>query len=309
MATREERVRTIFDRGKALTLDNNFYKVYITELFDFLLKYDRYDSDSSLLPDSIYNKTVSASVISKDAGVTSCVDEISFFIESKGLEIRPLKTEGEFFQQGDILLEITGKASRILSLERVILNVFQRVCAISTATKRLVEKIAGTECQLAATRKTLLGLIEKKAVSSAGGLTHRLNLEEAAMIKDNHLKLLGNSLEEAIREIIKRKPKLNFLEVEVKNVNELERILEFVIRELVGVPIVIMFDHFKPEDISAVVDDLRKTPALYNSIFLEASGNITEENILEYAQSGVDVISMGCITHSVKAKDFTLLIN
>ena len=309
MTSRIKRTREVFDRGKDLKLSNDFYRTYIIELFNFLLKYDRYDSDSSLLPESIYAKTSTALIISKDEGVTSCIEEVTFFARSKGLEVKPVKGEGDFFQKGEVLLEIAGEARKILSTERVILNILQRTCAISTATRRLVEKIADLGCQIAATRKTLLGLIEKKAVSSAGGLTHRLNLEEAAMIKDNHLKLLGDSLGEAIETILHKKPKLSFLEIEVKNKEEFRRVIELTDRVRPEIPIVIMFDHFKPEDISNIVDDLKRSPDLYELVFLEASGNITEKNIIEYAQSGVDVVSVGCITHSVKAKDFTLLIN
>jgi len=311
---RKNLVKKVFDRSNELQIGVSRYERYLVKLFDFLLEHDKYQSDSSIFPSNIYNRKVEASIIAKSDGVVSCTEEVKFLLNTKSIDVKLMKKDGEKIGRGNLVFEISGKAKDILGVERTILNIFQRVCGISTDTHLLVEKIKKFDTMIAATRKTLLGNIEKKAVSVAGGLTHRLNLYDSAMLKDNHLKILSISedeknLELAIKEILVKNDELGFVEVEVKTPVEFNKVMKIATVISQRIPFAIMFDHFKPDLIFNILEDVKKSPDVYSKIFFEASGNINENNIAEYAESGVDVVSTGYITHSAKSLDFTLLIN
>jgi nicotinate-nucleotide pyrophosphorylase (carboxylating) len=165
---------------------------------------------------------------------------------------------------------------------------------------------------VAATRKTLWGIIDKSALQYGGGLTHRLGLSDAAMLKENHLAVLRKSgnpqaLPHALRSIVRNDPLLSFVEIEVTNDDEFRQAVAAFRNLTTDVYRVIMFDHFKPEKIRDLVATT-KAEGVYSEILFEASGNITLETIRNYADAGVDVVSVGALTHSVKSTDYSLLI-
>jgi nicotinate-nucleotide pyrophosphorylase (carboxylating) len=204
-----------------------------------------------------------------------------------------LKHDGERVQKGDEVAAISGKTCAILSGERVALNILQRLSGIATYTRRFVDAIAGTGAKILDTRKTSPGLrsMEKYAVRMGGGFNHRLNLGEMALIKENHIAVAG-SIKEAVRRVRSRSQVP--LEVEVRTMAELHEAIETGVDR-------IMLDNW---NIAAI----RQAAALvHKRIPLEVSGNMTVKRAAEAAQTGIDFISVGALTHSFTALDMTLL--
>ncbi|MGP5287334.1 carboxylating nicotinate-nucleotide diphosphorylase [Glutamicibacter arilaitensis] len=213
------------------------------------------------------------------------------------LEVEQLIPEGEKFEAGDDLLKVTGPAASLLTAERVGLNLLQRMSAIATATAQLVDLVAHTKARIVDTRKTTPGLrvLERYAVRCGGGVNHRDNLSDAFMAKDNHLALLdnGEQLTAALKSVRARLGHTTSMEVEVDSIEQIPPVLA------AGVDI-IMLDNFDPADIPAAIE------LIDGQAVVEASGNINASTVVAVAESGVDVISSGAITHSVKAIDLGL---
>jgi len=244
-----------------------------------------------------------AEVIAKEAGVAAGIEEAKILLESLKLKTEMLVADGEKIKPKQVLMRISGDAQTILSVERTVLNLLSRMSGIATVTRKLVEKLqkAGLETRVACTRKTAPGLLyfDKKAVQVGGGDTHRLHLDDMVLIKDNHIASVG-SLKEAVR---KAKDKASFskkIEVEVTKVEDV------LVAAKAGVDI-IMLDNFSPKQLKEAVRLLKKA-GFQDKVLLEASGGITTENILAYASTGVDIVSLGEITHSPKALDINLEI-
>lgn len=204
--------------------------------------------------------------------------------------------DGEKVKYGDIIGRVSGSTATILKGERTALNLLQHMSGVATATAEYVKQCEGTKASIAETRKTLPGLraIEKYAVMIGGGKNHRFNLSDAAMIKDNHADAYGG-ITNAVNVLRSRMGHMNKIEVEVRNQEELKEAIA------VGAD-VIMLDNMTPAEMAECVkltDGRAK---------LEASGGITLESVHEIAQTGVDIISVGAITHSVKAFDISLKI-
>lgn len=205
--------------------------------------------------------------------------------------------EGSRIKKGDIIAEVEGSASSILVAERTALNFLQRMSGIATAASEYAKAVAGTKAKILDTRKTAPGLriTDKLAVKTGGCLNHRTGLYDMYLIKDNHIEAAG-SITKAVK-LVKEHQQENEtsykIEVEVKNIDELNEALES------GVD-VIMLDNF-------CVEDMTKAVAITNnSCLLEASGGITLENVREVAETGVDYISIGALTHTVTALDISL---
>ncbi|CBT75553.1 carboxylating nicotinate-nucleotide diphosphorylase [Glutamicibacter arilaitensis] len=213
------------------------------------------------------------------------------------LEVEQLIPEGEKFEAGDDLLKVTGPAASLLTAERVGLNLLQRMSAIATATAQLVDLVAHTKARIVDTRKTTPGLrvLERYAVRCGGGVNHRDNLSDAFMAKDNHLALLdnGEQLTAALKSVRARLGHTTSMEVEVDSIEQIPPVLA------AGVDI-IMLDNFDPADIPAAIE------LIDGQAVVEASGNINASTVVAVAEAGVDVISSGAITHSVKAIDLGL---
>ena len=213
------------------------------------------------------------------------------------LEVEQLVAEGMAFAAGDDLLKVSGPAASLLTAERVGLNLLQRMSAIATATAELVGLVAHTNARIADTRKTTPGLrvLERYAVRCGGGVNHRDNLSDAFMAKDNHLALLdnGEQLTAALKSVRARLGHTTSMEVEVDSIAQISPVLA------AGVDI-IMLDNFDPADIPAAIE------LINGQAVVEASGNINAATVAAVAEAGVDVISSGAITHSVKAIDLGL---
>jgi nicotinate-nucleotide pyrophosphorylase (carboxylating) len=206
------------------------------------------------------------------------------------------KKDGDAVKSGDIIAKISGKTAMLLKGERTALNILQHMSGIATATSRCAELVKGTGAMVTDTRKTLPGLrpLQKYAVTVGGGKNHRYNLSDGAMLKDNHLDAYGGikpavaALREKIGHMVK-------IEVEVRDFDELNEALECGVE-------VIMLDNMSCEDMKKAVE------ITAGRALLEASGNITLENIKDVASTGVNIISLGALTHSVKCFDISMRI-
>ena len=240
-------------------------------------------------------------VVCKERAVIAGLSESIILLKLLGCEGKPKVRDGQEVSSGTIILEANGSGRALLKVERVLLNLLAHMSGVATATAELVNivKKNGNSMRIACTRKTLPGLryFEKRAVELGGGDTHRLRLDDAVLIKDNHLALAG-SITEAVR---KEKAKVSFtkkIEVEATTPNEA------VEAGLAGADIVLL-DNMTPSEVKKSVS-LLETKKLRDLLLVEVSGGITRENLASYVKTGVDVISVGSITHSAKAIDMSL---
>jgi len=244
--------------------------------------------------------TAEAEVVAKEAGVVAGIEETVIFAESLGLSVKAEVSDGDEIKKGTVILKVSGNARVILSAERTLLNLLSRMSGIATTTRRLTEKLrkANLTAKIAATRKTApgLGYFDKKAVLVGGGDPHRLRLDDMILIKDNHIAIAG-SVENAVKKA-KSAPSNKKIEAEVTSVADALKAAE------AGADIV-MLDNFSPKQIREAVEALKKA-GFFGKVMLEVSGGITEQNLLEYASAQVNIISMGALTHSVKALDISL---
>ncbi len=243
-----------------------------------------------------------AELVAKASGTVAGIEETMVLAEALGLQVKSKFSDGAEVKKGQVVMELSGDAATILSLERTLLNLVSRMSGIATATKNLTDKIhkAKLKTRVAATRKSALGLLyfDKKAVVLGGGDAHRLHLDDMVLIKDNHIVVAG-SLAEAIKRARGKASFCKKIEVEVTTAEDALQAADL------GVDI-IMLDNFSAAQVKEVVDLCEKKGIC--DILLEASGGITSENILEYAATGVDLVSLGELTHSVKALDVSLEI-
>lgn len=246
---------------------------------------------------------VEAKVIAKETGVAAGIEEALMFLESFGLQANPLVSDGSKLRPKTAVLKVVGDARTLLSIERTLLNLLSRMSGIATATIRIVERLrrAGYKTRVACTRKVALGLsyFDKRAVMIGGGDTHRLHLDDMILLKDNHLAIIGDigTAVKKVREAVSFSKKV---EVEVSTTEEALKAAK------TGVDIV-MLDNFTPQQAKKTIEVLKKK-RLRNKVLVESSGGITEKTILEFASAGVDIISLGEITDSVKALDMSLEI-
>lgn len=248
------------------------------------------------------NLTVKAEVITKEDGIVAGIEEVTILVEYLGLKVEAKVADGERIKNNQALMQISGDAQTILTVERTLLNLLSRMSGISTKTHALTEKLEREKLKtrLAATRKSAPGLLyfDKKAILIGGGDPHRLHLDDMVLIKDNHLAIVG-SVEKAVK---KAKANVSFskkIEVEVTTIEDA------LMAANAGADIV-MLDNFSPKQVKEAGEKLRK--AGFGKVLLEVSGGITAENLINYATTEVDIISMGALTHSVKALDISLEI-
>ena len=251
-------------------------------------------SDNLITPDM----KSEAYYIAKDTGVVCGIEIAKRVFELVGgdVDFRILLGDGTKVNKGDIIAEMSGSTLTLLKGERTALNILQHMSGIATATNKCAELVKGTRAAVTDTRKTLPGLraLQKYAVTVGGGKNHRYNLSDAAMLKDNHIDAYGgitaavNALREKIGHTVK-------IEVEVRSLDELREVLDTKVE-------IIMLDNMSCEDMRKAVE-ITDGRAL-----LEASGNVTAENIRSVAETGVDIISLGALTHSVKCFDISMKI-
>ncbi|HIZ16100.1 MAG TPA: carboxylating nicotinate-nucleotide diphosphorylase [Firmicutes bacterium] len=272
---------------------------YIDDIIERALMEDINYTDAAtdyLLDDGMQSK---AMLISKDDGVLCGLDFGLRVFEKLDNHINIIKhkNDGGIISKGDLIAEISGSTTTLLKGERTALNIMQHMSGIATKTSRLVKLVEGTKASICDTRKTLPGLraLQKYAVVMGGGRNHRFNLSDAAMLKDNHIDAYGGIIPavEALREKVGHMIKI---EVETRNLDEVRQALKCGAE-------VIMLDNMDCAAMSEAVK-LGAGKALF-----EASGNVTENNIRQVAETGVDIISVGALTHSVKAFDISMRIS
>ncbi len=249
------------------------------------------------------DQVVEAAVLAKEPGVVAGIEEILILAEALGLEGEAYVSDGGEVKKGQVFLKLSGDARTILSAERTMLNLLSRMSGIATATRRLTEKLheANLMTKIAATRKSPPGMLyfDKKAVTIGGGDPHRLHLDDMILIKDNHLVVAGG-LEKAVK---KAKLSASFTKkIEV----EVTKVADTVLAAKAGADVV-MLDNFSPKQAKQAVEALKRA-GFYGKVLLEASGGITEATLLDYASLGVDVLSLGELTHSTKALNMSLEI-
>lgn len=272
----------------------------IKDFIDAALREDVGEGDHSSLAAIPINTIGKGKLLVKDDGIIAGLEmaERIFHRVNPALHVEFFKRDGDSIHKGEIAFEVTGSAQSILTAERLVLNCLQRMSGIATYTKRLCKMIDGTRAQLLDTRKTTpnFRLMEKWAVAIGGGHNHRFALYDMIMLKDNHVDMAGgisNAIERANAYVNKLGKHLK-IEVETRSMQEVQEVLQK------GGVDVIMLDNFPLEELSKAVQ-------LINSRYkTEASGGITEATLRAVAEAGVDYISVGALTHSVKSLDLSL---
>lgn len=277
------------------------YKDNLDELITMALREDVGDGDHSTLACIPPDAVGTAKMVAKQDGIL-CGAEVGrrvFEIVDNSLKVCLLKHDGDAVAKGDIIMTVEGHSGSILTAERTALNYMQRLSGIATETHRMVAMLNGLNTKLLDTRKTTpnMRLLEKYAVHCGGGTNHRIGLYDMVMLKDNHIDFAGG-IEAAIdrtRNYLKAKGKDLRIEIEVRDLDELQRVLDH------GGVDRIMLDNFTPELLAEAV---KRIGGRYET---EASGGITEATLRRYAETGVDFISVGALTHHIKSLDISLV--
>ena len=307
---RAKLVELAYQRGKDLSLSNKNYLGWLEKFFDQEYKEDIGSGDITSEVVLAKNKLVRAFLKAKQSGIVGGIEEASWFYKKHGLKVKTLAEDAKAVKKGDTILEVHGGRKDILATERIGLNVMQRTSGIATETKHLVDLLRDYKTRVAATRKTHWRYLDKKAVFLGGGLTHRFGLWDSILIKDNHLAALKNDevknpIEKAITLASRFVNKVGFIEIETTSQDDALRAARTFKQLKLKKPCIIMLDNVKPNVIEQIMEAL-ESEDLYDYVLLESSGNITTENITEYAKTGVDVVSLGYLTHSAKIFDMSL---
>jgi nicotinate-nucleotide pyrophosphorylase (carboxylating) len=316
--TREQRVERALFRGECLRLTNRGYRDTVGRLAELLLRADLTPLDLTVKALGLNERARRAAVLCQEAGVAAGLEEFRFLLEGHGIRVVLDTQDGEVVAPGDILVRAEGSEGDLLALERVGLNLLQRMSGIATMARSFGERVrrGGNRVRVTGTRKTPWGLLDKRALHLGGAGTHRLGLGDAILIKNNHLAQFAPSEAEAARLAIERAWKVRqqaaFIECEVR-AREAARAAAQAFRRLLeetseAYPCLLLLDNMSADQISAVVDTLQRE-SLWDHVLLEASGGISETNIDAYAATGVDAISLGVLTHSARALDLCLRIS
>ena len=273
----------------------------LDELITMALREDIGDGDHSTLACIPPDAVGTAKMVAKQDGIL-CGAEVGrrvFEIVDNSLKVCLLKHDGDAVAKGEVIMTVEGHSGSILTAERTALNYMQRLSGIATETHRMVQILNGLDTKLLDTRKTTpnMRLLEKYAVHCGGGTNHRIGLYDMVMLKDNHIDFAGG-IEAAIdrtRNYLKAKGKDLRIEIEVRDLDELQRVLDH------GGVDRIMLDNFTPELLAEAV---KRIGGRYET---EASGGITEATLRRYAETGVDFISVGALTHHIKSLDISLV--
>ena len=277
------------------------YENLINKLIDLGIEEDINTGDittESIIPESM---TATATMTAKQDGVISGLEIVKMVYDrfQDDVVFTPYFNNGDHVKKGDVILKIEATYPTLLRGERLSLNIFQRMCGIATETAKYVKELAGTHTQLLDTRKTAPGLrvLDKMAVKHGGGTNHRMGLYDMAMIKDNHIKMAGG-IAKAVEQVRSRIPSDIKIEVEATNLDEVKQAIE------AGAEI-IMLDNMSNPAMTEAVAVIRKAD---KGIKTEASGNMSIERLREVAETGVDYISVGALTHTVKGMDISMNI-
>lgn len=277
------------------------YENLISKLLDLGIEEDINTGDittESIIPESM---NAVATMTAKQEGVISGLDIVKMVYDrfQSDVVFTPYFKDGDTVKKGDVILKIEATYPTLLRGERLSLNLFQRMCGIATETAKYVNELKGTTTELLDTRKTAPGLrvLDKLAVKHGGGTNHRMGLYDMAMIKDNHIKMAG-SITKAVEQVRARIAEGIKIEVETTNIEEVKEAIA------AGADI-IMLDNMSNEAMSEAVGVIK---AADKGIKTEASGNMSIPRLIEVAATGVDYISVGALTHTVKAMDISMNI-
>lgn len=277
------------------------YENLITKLLDLGIEEDINTGDittESIIPESM---NAVATMTAKQEGVISGLEIVKMVYDrfQSDVVFTPYFKDGDFVKKGDVILKIEATYPTLLRGERLSLNLFQRMCGIATETAKYVKELKGTTTELLDTRKTAPGLrvLDKLAVKHGGGTNHRMGLYDMAMIKDNHIKMAGG-ITKAVEQVRARIAEGIKIEVETTNLDEVKEAIA------AGADI-IMLDNMGNEAMAEAVAVIK---AANKGIKTEASGNMSIPRLIEVAATGVDYISVGALTHTVKAMDISMNI-
>ena len=277
------------------------YENLINKLLDLGIEEDINTGDittESIIPESM---NAVATMTAKQDGVISGLDIVKMVYDrfQDNVVFTPYYKDGDSVKKGDVILKVEATYPTLLRGERLSLNIFQRMCGIATETAKYVKELAGTQTQLLDTRKTAPGLrvLDKLAVKHGGGTNHRMGLYDMAMIKDNHIKMAGG-IAKAVEQVRANIPADIKIEVETTNLDEVRQAIE------AGADI-IMLDNMGNEQMTEAVSIIK---AADKGIKTEASGNMSIPRLIEVAATGVDFISVGALTHTVKGMDISMNI-
>lgn len=273
----------------------------LDELISMALREDVGDGDHSTLACIPSTASGKAKMVAKKEGVL-CGVEVGtrvFLMVDDSLKVTCLKHDGDTLRVGDIVMTVEGHSGSILTAERTALNFMQRLSGIATETRQMVRMLDGLHTRLLDTRKTTpnMRLLEKYAVKCGGGTNHRIGLYDMVMLKDNHIDFAGGIAQAIDRThaYLQQKGKNLKIEIEVRNLDELDQVLQH------GGVNRIMLDNF---DVDTLREAVRRIDGRYET---EASGGITAETLRNYAETGVDFISVGALTHHIKSLDLSLV--
>lgn len=273
---------------------------YLDATLEAFIKEDIGDGDHTTLSTIPETQKGTANLLIKEEGILAgaTISLAVFNSIDPELEVNYYFKDGDAVKVGDIVFEVKGKLHSILVAERLVLNLMQRMSGIATMTRKIVELISGTKAKVLDTRKTTPGLryFEKQAVKIGGGVNHRFGLYDMILIKDNHVDFAGG-IENALNKAFNYRDANNLaieIEIEVRNIEELQQVLAS------GKADRVLLDNFDYKTLKEAVD------LVSGKIITEASGGITLETVSEYAACGVDYVSMGALTHSVKSLDMSL---
>lgn len=291
-----------FQKKDLLTIQNKQYQQTISSLFAWLVDNDKVTDDrtTKYFP----NISSKAKIIAKENGIAAGIEEIEYLLKKYStLILKPRIKDELSFKKSQIIAEISGKSHEILAYERTILNILQRLSGIATETSSIISLISPTsQIHIAATRKTPWMMLDKKAVAVGGGLTHRLNLSDGILIKDNHLSNI--SVAQALK-VILNKVKGELIEIEVETEKQAHEAIKTFQKLKAHNHLAILLDNFTPSQAKSLLRNLSNLYDLSEIIF-EASGGVDENNIFEWSKTGIDIVSLGSLTHSARAVDFSL---
>jgi nicotinate-nucleotide pyrophosphorylase (carboxylating) len=259
-------------------------------------------TSNCLIPDDLHSR---AQIICKNkkSAIVCGLEEMNLVFDLCGCNTRTLVSDGSWVHKGTVVMTIEGKTRSILKAERTALNLIMRMSGIASETRYVKDAIVdlGDSIIIASTRKTAPGLrfFDKKAVTIGGGNSHRIRLDDMVLIKDNHLEIIG-SVKKSVEMAKKKAASSITIECEAKNSNE-------VIEAITAGADIVMLDNFSPEEAAKIIKEISRM-GIREKVKLEISGGITMQNIRDYAKEQPDIISVGFLTHSPKAIDFSLEI-
>lgn len=305
-----------------LTINNSAYKQWVFR-YTFLELEKDLGTQGDITTDSIFHgeKIVKGRVIARESGIFAGRDEIQYFLVDADPKFRPSilgdfkldfkVKDGEKFKKEDVLLEIEADVHDLLKVERATLNLFMRMSGVATCTRKIIDLVKKYDVLITPTRKTLWGLLDKKAVLIGGGGSHRINLSDAVLVKDTHMDLIDRDFGKVVEKLANSRVDCRFIEIEVNTPAEALETTKCLKKYLDNKQIrsicVLLLDNMTPEDIAKALEMIKKE-GLYDNLLFEASGGITEKNIEQYAKTGVDIISMGILTNGVRSLNMSLKV-